>query len=164
AMSKAAAELVVDSWRRSFFLPNPKLGHVASVRAGNVIGGGDYAMDRIVPDCVRALIGNQPITVSNPAATRPWQHVLDCLSGYLCLGALLAGKEKNSALASAFNFGPDALANRSVEELVQEILKTWPGQWRHVSPADAPHEAEKLSLSIEKAARLLGWTPTWDFE
>src|SRR5262249_27317239 len=107
SMSKAATELVTNAWNKSFFIRNPKLGAVATVRAVNVIGGGDYAEDRIVPDCIRSLIDNRPIEVRNPSAVRPWQHVLDCLSGYLWLGARLAGGSKTSALAGAFNFGPE---------------------------------------------------------
>ncbi len=163
SMSKAATELVVQAWRKSFFLPNPKLGNLASARAGNVIGGGDYAADRIVPDCVRALLEVRPIEVRNPAATRPWQHVLDCLSGYLWLGARLARAEKNSPFASAFNFGPGVQANQPVSELVKEILRHWPGEWRDVSDPQAPHEAQQLHLAIDKAAARLQWFPTWDF-
>ena len=163
SMSKAAAELVVESWRKSFFLPNPKLGNVASARAGNVIGGGDYAEDRIVPDCIRALQAGRPIPVRNPTATRPWQHVLDCLSGYLWLGACLAGAEKQSRLASAFNFGPGADCNLPVRELVDEILKIWPGRWEQITEPNAPPEAGKLNLDISKAAELLQWFPTWSF-
>ncbi len=163
SMSKAATELVVQAWRKSFFLPNPKLGNLASARAGNVIGGGDYAADRIVPDCVRALLSGQPIEVRNPAATRPWQHVLDCLSGYLWLGARLARAEKNSPLAGAFNFGPGVQANQPVSELVTELLRHWPGEWRDVSDPQAVHEARQLNLAIDKAAARLHWFPTWTF-
>ncbi len=164
SMSKAAAELVVQSWRKSFFLPNAKLGSLASVRAGNVIGGGDYAEDRIVPDCIRALLAGQPIPVRNPKATRPWQHVLDCLSGYLWLGAELARADKQTPLAGAFNFGPGDQANLPVSELVEEILHCWPGRWAQTGRPDAPHEASKLNLAIDKAANLLQWFPTWTFK
>lgn len=162
--SKAAAELIVDGWRRSFFQPDAKLGNVASVRAGNVIGGGDYASSRIVPDCIRALLAQRPIEVRNPRATRAWQHVLDCLSGYLWLGARLAQADKASPLASAFNFGPGPRAHLAVARLVQEILRYWPGQWKHTPLANSPHEAERLNLSIEKATTLLDWLPVWDIE
>src|SRR4051794_23702467 len=161
SMSKAATELVAHSWNRSFFLPNPKLGPVVTVRAGNVIGGGDYAQDRIVPDCVRALIDQKPILIRNPSAVRPWQHVLECLSGYLWLAARL--ESKTSRLASAFNFGPDASARQPVRRLVEEILNDWPGNWMDGSDPNSPHEATLLSLSIEKAGALLGWYPSWDF-
>lgn len=161
--SKAAAELVTQTWRRSFFSVDHKLGNVASVRAGNVVGGGDYAKDRIVPDCIRSLLDKQPILVRNPKATRPWQHVLDCLSGYLALGAAAAQAPKNSPLASAFNFGPGPLANLPVKDLVEEILKTWPGEWTDASDPRQPHEAARLNLAIDKAAAQLGWAPTWGF-
>lgn len=163
SMSKAAAELVVQAWRRSFFLPNPRLGNVATCRAGNVIGGGDYAEDRIVPDCVRALLDGRPIPVRNPHATRPWQHVLDCLSGYLWLAANLVRADKHSPLAGPFNFGPGVQSNRTVKDLVQEILLYWPGKWENLGLPGAPHESSKLHLATDKAAVLLGWSSTWDF-
>jgi CDP-glucose 4,6-dehydratase len=163
SMSKGATELVAQAWNRSFFVPNPKLGAVATVRAGNVIGGGDYAEDRIVPDCIRALIHKQPIMVRNPSAVRPWQHVLECLSGYLWLGASLAKSSKTSPLASAFNFGPEPSARQPVRRLVEEILSVWPGEWIDGSRPGHVHEAKLLSLSIEKAGALLGWYPVWDF-
>ncbi|MBI5801715.1 MAG: CDP-glucose 4,6-dehydratase [Verrucomicrobia bacterium] len=163
AASKAACEIVVGAWQRSFFQPDAKLGNVATARAGNVIGGGDFATDRIVPDCVRALASKAPIRVRNPHATRPWQHVLDCLSGYLWLGACLATAPKNSPLAGAFNFGPALQANRTVGVLVEELLRHWPGQWLEASDPKAPHEAGRLHLAIDKSAAQLGWQPTWDF-
>ena len=165
SMSKAAAELVVTAWRQSFFLPNPRLGQVVSARGGNVIGGGDYAPDRIVPDCIRSLLAGRPIPVRNPRSTRPWQHVLDCLSGYLWLGACLPRWEKtveNPEVLGAFNFGPGAQDKFTVGELVRAILQHWPGEWTDVSNPEAPHEAAQLSLAIDKAAQLLGWSPTWE--
>ncbi|HWX21367.1 MAG TPA: CDP-glucose 4,6-dehydratase [Candidatus Binatia bacterium] len=164
SMSKAAAELVANAWHRSFFRPNPKLGPVATARAGNVIGGGDYAQDRIVPDGVRALVDKQPIPVRNPSAIRPWQHVLECISGYLWLGARLAAQPKTSPLASSFNFGPEPSARQPVRRLVEEILLSWPGEWKDASAPGSPHEAMLLSLSIEKAGALLNWYPAWDFK
>ena len=163
SMSKAATELVAQSWNRSFFAPDPKLGPVVTVRAGNVIGGGDYAQDRIVPDCVRALMAKEAIVVRNPNAIRPWQHVLECLSGYLWLGARLHEQPKNSRLISAFNFGPEPSARQPVRRLVEEVLKIWPGQWVDGSNPNSVHEATLLSLSIEKAGALLGWYPVWGF-
>ena len=112
-MYKRQAEILTASWRRAY------RGRIATVRAGNVIGGGDYGEDRIVPDCIRALLAGTSIAVRNPAATRPWQHVLDCLSGYLWLGTRLAEEE---TLAAAFNFGPRSEAQRSVQELVETTL------------------------------------------
>jgi CDP-glucose 4,6-dehydratase len=164
SMSKAATELVAQSWHKSFFMPNPKLGPVVTVRAGNVIGGGDYAQDRIVPDCVRALTEKKPILVRNPSAVRPWQHVLECLSGYLWLGARLGLEGKNSRVATPFNFGPEPSARQPVRRLVEEVLRSWPGEWVDGSSGAAPHEATLLSLSIEKAGALLGWYPAWDFQ
>jgi len=164
SMSKGAAELVVQSWRRAFFECNARLGQVASARAGNVIGGGDYADDRLVPDCVRSLMAGQSVGIRNPTATRPWQHVLDCLSGYLWLGASLAAAAKPSPLASAFNFGPGLQANLPVAAVVDLVLKWWPGKW-HVTPETAPlKEAKLLNLAIDKATRQLGWFPTWTLE
>jgi len=163
SMSKATAELICQSWNKSFFIPNPRLGVVATVRAGNVIGGGDYAVDRIVPDCVRALAANKPIPVRNPSAVRPWQHVLECLSGYLWLGAKLSQATKNSKLVGPFNFGPQTSSRQPVSRLVTEILKIWQGSWEDKSDANSPHEATLLSLSIEKASALLGWHPCWNF-
>jgi len=163
SMSKAATELVAQSWNKSFFVPNAKLGPVVTARAGNVIGGGDYAADRIVPDCIRALCASQPILVRNPAAVRPWQHVLECLGGYLWLGARLAQEGKKSPLMSPFNFGPDAAAQQSVRALVEAILKDWPGRWTDASDPSHPHEAKLLTLSIKKAADLLDWHPVWNF-
>lgn len=164
SMSKGAAELIVQSWRRAFFAVNPKLGPVATARAGNVIGGGDYAADRLVPDCIRALQSGQSIAIRNPAATRPWQHVLDCLSGYLWLGAKVALAGKSSPLADAFNFGPGLQANVPVARLVELILREWPGQWHQVAEAAPAAEAKLLCLSIDKAARQLAWFPTWGLE
>ncbi len=163
SMSKAATELIAQSWRKSFFDTNTRLGPLATVRAGNVIGGGDYAADRIVPDCVRATLAGRPLGVRNPTATRPWQHVLDCLSGYLWLGARLAESGKDPALNGAYNFGPDARANQPVATLVREFFRHLPGEWRDESLPGAPHEATLLHLSTDKAAARLQWFPTWDF-
>jgi CDP-glucose 4,6-dehydratase len=163
--SKAAAEIAIAAWRRSFFSQHPV--KVASARAGNVIGGGDWAADRIVPDCIRALQHNQPILVRHPNATRPWQHVLEPLSGYLWLGALLANPSLSRVpaerLCSAFNFGPNHEANRRVAELVEHILRHWPGRWENHSDPKAVHEAGLLQLAIDKAQALLGWAPVWSF-
>jgi CDP-glucose 4,6-dehydratase len=164
SMSKAAAELIVQAWDRSFFRPDPRLGPLVTARAGNVIGGGDYAPDRIVPDCVRALLANQPVRVRRPRAVRPWQHVLECLSGYLWLAARIAREPKDSPLIGPYNFGPDPAAQQPVQTLVETFLRHWPGQWEDASDPHAPHEATLLALAIEKAAALLGWRPVWDFE
>ena len=161
--SKACAELVVQSWRKSFFQTDARLGSVATARAGNVIGGGDYAVDRLVPDCIRALIAGHPITIRSPEALRPWQHVLECCSGYLCLAARLASEGNSSPLSGAFNFGPDEDARRTVREVITEIFRHWPGECHAPPPTAALHEAKLLWLSAEKAQRTLGWRPTWSF-
>lgn len=163
SMSKAACELLVKAWRVSFFDPDPELGNLATARSGNVLGGGDYRSDRIVPDCARALGQQQPVRVRNPRARRPWQYVLDCLSGYLWLGAKLGQSEKGSICASAYNFGPGAGGSRTVTELVEEVLKSWPGQWLEAAEPAALPETGELRLSINKAADQLGWRPTWSF-
>ena len=158
--SKAAAEIAIGSFRRSFFKNHPV--KIASARAGNVIGGGDWAAERIVPDCIRALQQGQPIAVRNRHATRPWQHVLEPLSGYLWLAARLA-QVPGPQFCSAFNFGPDHEANRTVAELVLEVLKHWPGSWEDCTDPLAPHEAALLQLTTDKARALLGWKPVWSF-
>lgn len=160
--SKGMAELAIAAYRRSFFGEHSV--KVASARAGNVIGGGDWALDRIVPDCIRALQAGSTIGVRNPHATRPWQHVLEPLSGYLWLAASLSKlTTHDSSLCSGFNFGPGHDANRTVGELVVEILKHWPGNWEDQSDPQAHHEAKLLQLSTDKANALLGWAPAWRF-
>ena len=167
--SKGAAELVTASWRRSFFNPSDYERHgvkIASVRAGNVIGGGDWAKDRIVPDCIRFLQNNEVIKVRNPLATRPWQHVLEPVGGYLLLGAELmkCKTEDVPVLCSGFNFGPLISSNKNVRTLVTEIIRCWgKGEWTY-NKEDAMHEASLLNLTIDKAYHLLHWHPVWDFE
>ena len=170
SMSKGAAELVIASWRRSFFPPATLARHgvaVASGRAGNVIGGGDQAADRIIPDCVRALTRGAPIAVRNPDAVRPWQHVLEPLGGYLLLGARLrgVGTDTPARFCEGFNFGPQTEATRPVRDVVRALIAAWgDGSWEDQSNPDAVHEAKLLRLSIEKAWARLGWSPRWDFE
>ncbi len=161
--SKAASELAISSYRRSFFGGHPV--KIASARAGNVIGGGDWTQDRIMPDLMRSLQKGQALAVRNPMATRPWQHVLEPLSGYLWLAACLASdlRPLSSDLASAFNFGPPLDSNRSVKQLVEEALKHWPGHWVDQSDPKAVHEAHLLFLATDKAFHLLGWKPVWNF-
>ena len=164
--SKGAAELVIASYRRSYFSAPDSPVKLASARAGNVIGGGDWALDRIVPDCIRAIQRGETIPVRNKVATRPWQHVLEPLSGYLWLGACLANPQLsafNSQLTSAFNFGPALASNRTVAELVTEILKHWPGEWTDKSDPKAVHEAKLLNLATDKAHHFLSWAPAWPF-
>jgi len=158
--SKAMAEIAIAAYRRSYFDTASSAVRIASARAGNVIGGGDWAEDRIVPDSIRSLQKVMPIHVRNPHATRPWQHVLEPLGGYLWQAASLS---KDSTLPRALNFGPRIECNRSVKDLVTEILKHWPGSWTDGSDSTAVHEAKLLSLSIEAAAATLQWNPVWDF-
>lgn len=161
SMSKGAVELVVDSWRNSYFSAPDGLVRVASGRAGNVIGGGDWATDRIITDCVAALIKAEPIRIRNPLATRPWQHVLEPLSGYLWLGHLLM---TGAPVAEGWNFGPEADNTRNVDQLVAELLKNWQsGKAQHMPEAGAPEEAFALSLNIDKAKARLDWNPVWGF-
>ena len=164
--SKAAAEIAIAAYRSSF--PETKV-KMASARAGNVIAGGDWAADRIVPDAVSALGDDRPIPVRNKKATRPWQHVLEPLSGYLWLAAVLAEPSLRSQthpqeLPSAFNFGPSLSSNRTVLELIEEILKHWPGDWDDLHDPQAVHEAGLLNLATDKAHHLLGWRSVWSFE
>lgn len=167
--SKGCAELVVNAYRRSFFSADASV-RLASARAGNVIGGGDWAIDRIVPDVFRAIFAEQAIAVRNKRSTRPWQHVLEPLSGYLWLAARLHLQSQSPPdghspddLRTAFNFGPALSSNRTVAELVEEVLRHAKGNWVDQSDPHAPHEAGKLNLATDKAFHLLGWNPTWDF-
>lgn len=160
--SKAAAELAIASWRRSFF-PAGHAVQIASVRAGNVIGGGDWAQDRIVPDAIRSLSRSEAIDVRNPSATRPWQHVLEPNSGYLALAAAMAMRPGDPLLMTAFNIGPGMDANQSVRNLVEAVLEYWPGSWRAIESPGAPHEASFLQLDASKIQAAVGWRPTWTF-
>jgi CDP-glucose 4,6-dehydratase len=160
--SKAGAELAIASWRRSFF-PTGHAVQIASVRAGNVIGGGDWAQDRIVPDAIRSLSRSETIDVRHPSATRPWQHVLEPNSGYLALAAAMATRPGDPMLTTAFNIGPSTDANQSVRHLVEAVLECWPGSWRAIESAGAPHEASLLQLDTSKIQAAVGWRPTWTF-
>ena len=162
--SKGCDELLIASYRRSFFNGPDSPVWLASARAGNVIGGGDWAADRIVPDCMRALGRGERIAVRNKTSTRPWQHVLEPLAGYLTLGAALAERRNYELVAGGFNFGPDPKANRTVKDLVVEILKHRKGRWVDKSDPKALHEAGLLNLDIRKAKKVLGWKPRWNFE
>jgi CDP-glucose 4,6-dehydratase len=162
--SKGAAEIVAASYRRSFFAPERFAGHgvsVATVRAGNVIGGGDWSSDRVLADIVRSLSKGSPVRLRNPGAVRPWQHVLDALSGYLWLGRLMLepGAER---LAGAWNFGPDPDDAIPVSDLTQRACIAWGGgSWIDAGEPGAPHEAGYLSLDAGKAEQQLEWRPTW---
>lgn len=158
--SKAGCELVAHSWRRSFLAASEV--RLATARAGNVIGGGDWSEDRILPDLARAFALGRPLPVRNRHAVRPWQHVLDPLSGYLQLAERLAGPE-GGQVPESFNFGPEPADQRSVGQLVTEAQTRWPGNWQDATDPTAPHEAGRLALSIERARSVLGWQPRWDF-
>lgn len=158
--SKAGAELVAASYR-SAFLGITDATLLATARGGNVIGGGDWSEDRLIPDLVRSVAAGQALTIRSPQATRPWQHVLDCLSGYLTLGQkLLAG---DTASADAWNFGPDAHGTRTVEQVLDDLGGTWPALRWHVESAGHPHEAGLLQLDSAKARMHLRWRPVWDY-
>ncbi|MDB4533101.1 CDP-glucose 4,6-dehydratase [bacterium] len=161
--SKACAEVVTHCYRNSFFSSISEI-RVASARAGNVIGGGDWAEDRIVPDIVQAVRSGSPVEVRNRYATRPWQHVLEPLSGYLRLASVTSSATfQNARQFDSFNFGPNLDANRSVADLVQEFLTHMDGTWVDKTVENEPHEAGRLNLAIDKAHHLLGWMPCWDF-
>ncbi len=163
--SKACTEILTASYRKSFF--DRRQGHhraaVATVRAGNVIGGGDWSPDRIVPDCMRQLEAGEPILIRNPDAIRPWQHVVEPLMGYLLLAARLY--EDPDTYADAFNFGPDSHSVIPVREVVDKIIKHFGrGAWRKSEKKDNPHEAKLLRLDTAKAKHMLGWCPVWSVD
>ena len=159
--SKACTEIITASFRSSFFNSTNIAKHqkgIASARAGNVIGGGDFSKDRIIPDMIKALQSNQVIEVRNPLAVRPWQHVLEPLGGYLLLGSLL--NDDPIKFSQAYNFGPIPNDHLSVKVLVSEAIKSWgKGEWIDKSNAQNPHEAGLLKLDISKAKNELYWTP-----
>lgn len=159
--SKAATELVVASYRKSFFnIPNAAL--LASARAGNVIGGGDWSQDRLIPDLVRAINKHTQLEIRSPNATRPWQHVLESLSGYLCLGQKLLNGE--SDFAQAWNFGPYPEGNLAVADVLSLLETSWPAlSWR-VANQPKLHEANLLHLDSTKAHDQLGWKPVWSLK
>lgn len=166
--SKACSELVTAAYRRSYFTA-PDSPRVASARAGNVVGGGDFGEDRLLPDCVRALLDGRSVMLRNPGAVRPWQHVLEPLSGYLAVTAALWDRPAavdTTASAGAWNFGPGAGCLVSVRELVETALHAWgSGAWRRApGAAEDPHEAGLLVLDAGKAERELGWRPVWEAE
>lgn len=164
--SKACSELVTEGYRKSFFNPETFAIHgksLASARAGNVFGGGDWQIDRIVPDCIRALKQGNPIIVRSPHAVRPWQHVLEPLSGYLLLAQKMA--ENPEIYGEAWNFGPEESSFLPVSSLVEHIVKVWgEGSWEDHSKPGALHEANLLKLDISKAKSLLGWSPLWNID
>jgi len=159
--SKAGAELVASSYRAAFFGGSGR-PLVATARAGNVIGGGDWSEDRLVPDAVRAIAAGRPLEIRSPDARRPWQHVLEPLSGYLCLGERLLGGE--AGFADAWNFGPGAEGNRTVVEVLTALQASWPAlDWRLTADRH-PHEAGLLQLDSSRARHRLKWHPVWPFD
>lgn len=164
--SKGAAEIAISSWRRSFFNPKDYDKHgksIASVRAGNVIGGGDWALDRIIPDCIRALEAGKPIDIRSPKAIRPWQHVLEPLSGYM----LLAKKmwDSPTEYCEGWNFGPRAESISTVWEVASKVIDNYgSGELRDLSDPNALHEAKLLMLDISKAKFKLGWEPRMNID
>ena len=160
--SKGCSELVTSAYRDSFF-SKPDAARIASARAGNVVGGGDWATDRIVPDCIRALQAGLSVDVRNPNAIRPWQHVLEPLSGYLWLGSRLW--TCGQAYAGAWNFGPSPQSNVTVREVVERIIQTWgSGSWQESQAGGQPHEAKFLKLDCTKANNLLKWYPAYSID
>lgn len=162
--SKAAAEIVTASYRQSFFSGSDS-ANVATARAGNVIGGGDWADDRIIPDCIRAFNAGDPVVLRNPAAIRPWQHVLDPLFGYVRLAEELAGPH-GPTRADSWNFGPEPGGEATVETVARAIAQLW-GQDAKINmgkPDPARAESAILRLDITKARVQLGWQPVWTFE
>lgn len=165
--SKGAAEIAINSWRRSYFNPQDygKKHHIsiASVRAGNVVGGGDWAKDRIVPDCIRALEATKPIEIRSPKAIRPWQHVLEPLSGYLLLASKML--QEPTRYCGGWNFGPRTESITSVWDVATMLTKFYgKGELRDVSDPNALHEANLLMLDINKAKFQLGWEPRTNIE
>lgn len=164
--SKACSELVTSAYRNSFFNPDEYTKHnvaLASARAGNVIGGGDWATDRIVPDCIRALSERKPVLIRNPHSTRPWQHVLEPLGGYLLLAEMLY--TKGAVFAEGWNFGPEDCDCRSVELLVKKLCAIWGEDARYeIINNDGPHEANFLKLDCSKAKRKLQWECCWNLD
>lgn len=159
--SKSCSELVTYSYLHSFF-QSPASPAISTARSGNVIGGGDYAVDRIIPDCIRSVEAGKPIVVRNPYSTRPYQHVLECLAGYL----LLAQKQyEDKTLAGSYNFGPDDSSCVTTGELVDKFCTAWGENalWEDVQ-TDGPHEANFLKLDCAKSKTLLGWHPRWSID
>ena len=160
--SKGCAELVVSAYRRSFFNSNDTAA-VASARAGNVVGGGDWAEDRLIPDILRAFEKQQPVIIRNPLSTRPWQHVLEPLSGYLVLAQHLW--QEGQTFAEGWNFGPKDDDCRPVQWILDRMVHFW-GEGAHyeIDKSQQPHEANFLKLDCSKAATRLKWHPQWRLE
>ncbi|HCJ57892.1 MAG TPA: CDP-glucose 4,6-dehydratase [Clostridiaceae bacterium] len=164
--SKAACEVAISSWRQSFMNPNQYNKHgkaIASVRAGNVIGGGDWAINRIIPDCIKAMENKQSINIRNPQSVRPWQYVLEPLNGYLMLGQKMT--ENPIKYSEAWNFGPNLDSVVTVWQIANEIIKQYGwGDLKDISSEEGMHEAQLLNLDISKAKLRLGWSPKLPIE
>lgn len=164
--SKGAAEIAIASWRRSFFHPGEYARHgksIASVRAGNVIGGGDWALDRIIPDCIKALEADQPIEIRSPKAVRPWQHVLEPLSGYMLLAKKMWSDP--TRYCEGWNFGPRAESISTVWEVATRVVANYgKGELKDLSDPNALHEAKLLMLDVSKARFQLGWEPRMNID
>ena len=160
--SKGCSELVTDAYRRSFFFDAVEGPRVASARAGNVIGGGDWSEDRLIPDIMRGAVAGEPIPIRSPGSVRPWQHVLNPLSGYLVLAQALW---ESGEFADGWNFGPADEDARPVSWIVDRLSEMWPGEldWR-IDDGPHPHEARYLKLDSSRARGRLGWGPRWDLE
>ena len=159
--SKASAEIIFSSYKNSFFNDKREIG-LASVRAGNVIGGGDWSVDRIIPDCINFLKNNEKIILRNPEATRPWQHVLEPLSGYLMLGKELYN---DPCFSGSWNFGPNIKSIKTVEEVANLIIKIYgSGNIKYKEKSITYHESTLLQLNCDKANSLLKWYPQWSFK
>ena len=161
--SKACQELVAASWRASF--GGDGVPRIATARAGNVIGAGDWAIDRLVPDCIRAFLRSEPVTLRNPSAVRPWQHVLEPLSGYLLLAEHLCSPQ-GARFARGWNFGPDPESDATVAHVAGEVARLWGGAARIEVRTEAtqPHETETLRLDSSVARAELGWQPRWPLD
>ncbi len=160
--SKGCAELVTTAYRQSFFNHEGSHVAVASARAGNVIGGGDWADDRLIPDMIRAICAGKTVYIRNPHAIRPWQHVLEPLSGYLQLAEKLF--QEGNKWAEGWNFGPNDQDAKPVQWIVEHFAHLWGGVQWEVDPATHPHEARYLKLDCSKARMQLGWEPVWSLE
>jgi CDP-glucose 4,6-dehydratase len=162
--SKACSEILTAAWRSSYFNPQSYSEHkvaIATARAGNVIGGGDWASNRLIPDIIRSILVVEPVRIRNPHAIRPWQHVLEPLSGYLLLAQKLY--EHGPYFAGGWNFGPPDEDVRSVEWIVKRLCEQWGnGASYEIDKGEHPHEAHYLKLDCSKAGELLGWYPRWN--
>jgi len=164
--SKSGSEIATAAYRQSFFNPEKIMVHrksIASVRAGNVIGGGDWQTDRLIPDCIRSLENNEPVIIRNPFAIRPWQHVLEPIYGYLLLAEKMYMNP--GQYCDSWNFGPNEESMKSVGDISDLVIQNWgSGTWQDQSKHDSLHETKILKLDISKVKTYLKWNPTWDID